>query len=324
MSSWRAGLAAVAVAVSVTVLVQTGGPAAAAAVPRAVPDAEPLGVAECANDVNDRGLVVLDASMYRAGEVLPLPGGLTYGKRVNDAGQVLGNVGATAALWDGRRTVLVAPLPGDDYVYLSGLNERGDVVGTSGQFGGVSRAFLRAKGGAVTVLSAPGVSAGASSLNDLRQVVGYVDDAGTQQAVLWDTDGSVRALPSLAGAGGHTLAVDVNNRGDVVGYSYEGPATGLSHAVRWPRGGGPALSLDPDGGAFGVAVDVNEVGRVVGSVVPSGGAQQAFVRDGTGRTRLLAPAAPATSSIVTAVNDLGWVVGCALHDDVSDAFLWRP
>lgn len=281
---------------------------------------EPLGVAECAHDINERGTIVLDTALLRKGRTEPLPGGLESGALVNNLGHVVGTIGGVTALWDGTQTVTISPLaPEHQYAFVSAINERGDVAGTSGVFSGPSTAFVRTRDGAVRVLSEPGVTAGANGLNDRGQVVGFVEEDGVQVPVRWERDGRMTRLAPLAeGAGG--LAVDVNDNGVVVGYAYTGP--GSVHAVRWSRHG--VENLDTEGASVGNAVDVNRYGRVVGSLAPAGATQQGFVRDGAHATRVLPLSRPGAIEVLNAVNDYGWAVGCSYGDEDVTAFVWRP
>ncbi|MGW6129547.1 hypothetical protein ACWFNE_05935 [Cellulomonas sp. NPDC055163] len=281
-----------------------------------------LGVAECATDINERGTIVLRTSLHRNGRTEPLPGGLTSASLINNRGHVVGAVDGQTAVWNGTETVLLTPVdPEDTYVFVTAINERGDVVGTSSQLGGTSRAFLRTRDGVVTVLSAPGVTAGANGLNDRGQVVGYVFEDGVQVAVRWNRDGSMTRLAPLA-AGAGALADDINDNGQVVGYSYDASGSGRMHAARWTRPD-RAESLDPVGTAIAGAVDVNKYGRIVGSLALDGSTQQGFVRDGSGPTRVVPLSQQGRVEVLTAVNDYGQAVGCSYGDFDESAVVWR-
>ncbi|MBB2922419.1 hypothetical protein [Cellulomonas cellasea] len=282
-----------------------------------------LGVAECAYDINERGVIVLRTQLYRNGRSEPLPGGLTTGSLVNNRGHVVGAVDGQTALWNGTETVLITPVaPEDTWAFVTAINERGDVVGTSSGLDGTSRAFLRTREGVVTVLSAPGVKAGANGLNDRGQVVGYVFEDGVQVAVRWNKDGSTTRLAPLA-AGAGALADDINDNGQVVGYSYDASGNGRMHAVRWTRAD-RVESLDPVGTTIAGAVDVNRYGRVVGSLALDGSSQQPFVRDSAGPTRVVPLSQPGNVEVLTAVNDYGTAVGCSYGDlDEESALVWR-
>jgi len=273
-----------------------------------------LGIDECAQDINGLGVVVTDTQVYRQGRSRPLPGGLDTAARINDHGQIAGTDEGVAALWDGRGVVRLGVAdPADTYSYATGLNDRGTVVGTSGSFGGRSRAFVWSQG-VLRVLPDLGGDAGASGINDAGQVVGYAwDDTGTQRAALWGPDGTLVQLGSLGDGGGHSLATAVNNRGDAVGYSYA-PGSGPMRAVRWSPGQG-SEPVDGDDTVFGLASDVNGSGRVVGNAVPASGSQQGFVRDRRGDVRFVTPLVAGDTTVLSAVNEKGTAVGCEFPAD---------
>lgn len=282
-----------------------------------------LGVTECAHDINERGTVVLDTALLRNGRTEALPGGLQTGALLNNKGHVVGTVDGATALWDGTQTVVIGPVaPEDQYAFVSAINERGDVAGTSGEYGGQSKAFVRTRDGAVRVLSEPGVTAGANGLNDRGQVVGYVMEDGVQVPVRWNKDGSMTRLAPLV-PGASALAVDINDSGVMVGYSYEAAGSGVMHAVRWWRASS-VENLDPAGTSVAGAVDINRYGRIVGSLALAGGTQQGFVRDSTGPTRVVPLSQPGTIEVFSAVNDYGSAVGCSYRDADVTSFVWRP
>jgi len=277
-----------------------------------------LGVDECAQDINGLEVVVTDTHVYRQGRLLPLPGGLDSAVRINDRGDIAGTDDGVAALWRERQLVRIGVAdPSDTYSYVTGLNERGDVVGTSGTFGGQSRAFVWT-GGAMRVLPGLGGDTGASDINDRGQVSGYAwDGSGAQRAVVWAPDGTLTELGTL---GGHSLATALNNRGDVVGYSYTAAAGGSMRAVRWPQGAAP-VPVEAPGSVLGIASDINERGRVVGNLAIATGPQQGFVHDATGPVRPVAPLVPGETTVLTAVNDYGTAVGCEFSGEASTAVL---
>ncbi|GIG20995.1 hypothetical protein Cch01nite_17190 [Cellulomonas chitinilytica] len=280
------------------------------------PGLQDLGIAECAQDVNGLAVIVTDTHVHRQGRTYPLPGGLDTAARLNDHGAIAGTDDGVAALWDGRRLVRIGVAdPADTYSYATGLNERGDVVGTSGSFGGPTRAFVW-RDDATHVLPGLGGDAGASDVNENGQVSGYAwDGTGTQHAVVWGADGILTALGTL---GGHSLATAINNRGDVVGYAYSAPRGGSMRAVRWSTGG-PPEPVDADGVVLAVAADINDRGRVVGNLSRPGGAQQGFLRDVGGSVRPVTPLVAGETTVLTAVNEHGTAVGCEFSAESSNA-----
>ncbi len=277
-----------------------------------------LGVDECAWDVNDHGVVVTTTHVVRGGRLSPLPGGLTGARLINDRGQVAGDVDGRAAFWDGSRLWLLEPLsPDHAFVVITGLSDRGELVGSSGAFGGEPVAF-RWRRGVMTPLAGLGGRTDANDVNDRGQVVGAAWVDGTQHAVRWEADGRLVRLPGLGDGTGSSLATAVDGDGRAAGYSYAAP--GDMRPVRWSRSGAVS-DMSPAGGGFGTVTDLNDRGRVIGSISPTGQGQQAFVQDRGGAMRLVAAADGTT--VLTAVNSSGLVAGCVVTDDAERAVLWR-
>lgn len=281
-----------------------------------------LGVEECAQDINDLGVVVTDTHLVVRGRVKPLPGGLETATEINDLGQIAGTVGGVAALWNGRKLVTIGvAAPGDTYSYVTGLNELGQVVGTSGSFGGPTHAFRWSRG-VMTALPGLGGDTGASEINNLGQVAGYAwEGTGTQRPVRWERNGTLVRLGALGDGTGHSQATAINDRGETVGYHYASAGGGDLRTVRWTRAGA-VVDVTPAGGIFGIPTDINLSGRIIGSIIPAGQTQQGFVLDRSRGVRYLPPGADATG-VLASVNELGWVVGCVLTDTTTRAVLWR-
>ncbi|AEE45944.1 HAF family extracellular repeat-containing protein [Cellulomonas fimi] len=306
--------------VSVVLVAALGGLAAPASA--AEPAPVPLGVDECAVDVNDQGVVVTDTHLVDRGRVLPLPGGLTSAAAVNDRGQVAGLVDGRAAFWDGRRLHLIGVAdPADTFETVSAVSNRGEVVGTSGTFGGERHAW-RWRQGVLTPLAGLDGSTGANDVNDHGQVVGDAWSGDTQHAVLWQPDGTLVPLATLGDGTGSSLASAIDVHGRAAGYSYTSASTGDMRAVRWAT---PTSVRDvsPAGHAFGIVADLNDRGVAVGSILPPGAPQHGFVQDSAGRVRLVAPPDGAAALVLSAVNEVGLAAGCVIDDDGVHAITWR-
>jgi probable HAF family extracellular repeat protein len=119
--------------------------------------------------------------------------------------------------------------------------------------------------------------------------------------------------------GGHfSQARAINDRGEVVGISSTGQST---HAFLWRDG--RMSDLGTLGGRHSAAFDINNRGEVVGYSETAGGQWHAFLwRDG--RMRDLGTLGGAGgSSIATAINDRGDIVGDNDGPSGLQAFLWR-
>ncbi len=155
-----------------------------------------------------------------------------------------------------------------------------------------------------------------------------------QPASAWTSHAglSVADLGTLRG-GEHSYAYDINERGQVVGYSET--ASGEAHAVLWEKGRKTDLGTLP-GGDYSYAFGINERGQVVGyseidSLGPHhGGPYHAFLWE-EGRMRDLGTLAGEAdagglgiNSLAHDINDRGRVVGwSATASGESHAFVWE-
>jgi uncharacterized membrane protein len=193
-----------------------------------------------------RGFFSAWGTMYE----LPTLGG-THGfaAAVNNRGQVVGwaetpvhdptCVGIQvlqfkAVMWEPLRgkTHELSPFPGDSASAATAINARGQAVGISG---------------------------------DCDQAVGRFS---ARRAVIWQ-HGSVQEIPNLGGTTWHT-PMDINERGDVVGFSNpegEGDPEGafIAHAFYWRHGSDRVKDLGVlDGDGFSQAMGINNRGDIVG------------------------------------------------------------
>ena len=160
-------------------------------------------------------------------------------------------------------------LPGSAMTSPAAINNSGIIAGTS--FGSPERAII-VRDGEINEASA---SLGARfqsfgrGINDAGQIVGsgYPDGSDAfygPTAVFWDGTG-IRKLGNLPG-GRDSAATDINDKGEVVGYSDAPPTYGLyreTHAVMW----GTTGIVDLGGlfkGADSQANAINNFGQVVG------------------------------------------------------------
>ena len=191
---------------------------------------------------------------------LPTLGGNNgYAASVNSRGQVVGWAETPvhdptcdapqvlqfrAVLWEPKRGLVqeLPPLPGDSASAATAINQRGQVVGISGE---------------------------------CDQAVGRFT---AQHAVLWDK-GTVTELPNLGGESWHTPTA-INERGDVVGFSNPpGDVDGsfIAHAFLWTRKGGIRDLGTLAGDEISQAQAINARGQVVG--VSCGATCRAFLWD---------------------------------------------
>jgi probable HAF family extracellular repeat protein len=200
-----------------------------------------------------------------------------------------------AALWGpGKDDVrALPPLPGDTVGFALGINERGQVVGSSGSC-------------ANTVVTAVGLLVG-------------------QHAVLWD-NGSVTGLGSLGGTMGKAGAI--NDRGEVAGFSSL-PDDSSVHSFLWTKEAGMrdlgALGMDYLGDPAGI----NNSTQVVGGSCDTNGNCRAFFWENNvlaDLNDLIAPDSPFYLIYALGINDAGEIVGFGMEKSTGDlhGYLARP
>lgn len=245
--------------------------------------------------------------VWRDGTMTALPtlgGNNGYAAGANRQGQVVGwaetafrdstcvgrqKLGFKAVLWDDRGAHTLPPLEGDSTSAATAINERGQVVGISG---------------------------------DCYKAVGA---SSARHAVLWE-NGVPSEIPSLGGVAWNTPAA-INERGQVVGFSDlpgDAPDRPNFHAFFWSKTSG-TQDLDTLPGDFiSLAYAINEQGVVVGQSIGSG--SRAFVYKGGVMADLnaLVPAGSPLLLYANDVNERGEIVGQAFDGRDFVTFLAVP
>lgn len=122
----------------------------------------------------------------------------------------------------------------------------------------------------------------------------------------------------LPGGGGE--AMDINNPGDIVGYSHVDPrVTSPIHAFLWTRSDG-TLDLGTLGGTTSSAYGINDARQVVGMADTAGGQSHAFMWTAASGMVDLGTLG-GTFSRATAINNHGVVIGSWAPSDASN---YRP
>jgi probable HAF family extracellular repeat protein len=187
-------------------------------------------------------------------------------RAVNDLGQACGvfvdPAGRQQAyLWDPSIGLIdLGDLPGDDRAEANAINALGHVAGE-----GRSEAFFWTP---EVGMQGIGFLSGTSwtrgyGINDLDQVVGINQYGGAEwEAFLWDPVVGMIGLGELPGGQYASEARDINNLGQVTGFSIAGNGW---HAFIWDAEGGMRwLPELPGGGYPWMGTDINDNGQIVG------------------------------------------------------------
>jgi probable HAF family extracellular repeat protein len=208
---------------------------------------------------------------------------------------------------------LVPPPAGVDSTFSTGLFDGGTLLGYAAAeaFDPLASPFVYRRG-SLSPLAQP-----TDSLNfPLGGAhAGFVTGSSSNQPYLWRR-GQAFPLPPAGGLPSG-FAYDANRSGTVVGAVFN-DLTGSQFPAHWPKPQNPGLTLpgfpglSPEGAAFAI----NEAGQIAG--VTGGGAVVFFGArwDPQALTPLkIGPLNGAQNSEVTAINDLGDVVGRSSFDD---------
>ncbi len=202
-------------------------------------------------------------------QALPLPAKTFTGEArgINDAGVIAGFVQGndfySAVRWNPNDRVQdlgnLAGLPSD---IANDLNQAGTVVGFAfGSAVSFARAFVWTRATGMLALPDLGGNANiAQAINATGTVVGWAADSfGTVHAAKWDPTGSITDLNP---PGGTSIALDINDAGDIAGWTIPFGATS-EHAHLW-RHDGVEVDLGTLGGALSNGLGINNSLRVVG------------------------------------------------------------
>ncbi|AFZ19783.1 HAF repeat-containing PEP-CTERM protein [Allocoleopsis franciscana] len=180
---------------------------------------------------------------------------------INDKGQIVGS----QYLWESGTLTELGFLPGANATYAKGINNVGQVVGSSGLLGSSSSAFIW-QDGIMSSLGTPPASictgcyyATANDINDQGQIVGDL--------VSWSYQGFVWANGTLIDTLAPSYLINdadaINNAGQVIVTG----AARWSVAFVWNNGTLTALDTPQDTTTitYVKAKDINNAGQVVGS-----------------------------------------------------------
>jgi hypothetical protein len=206
---------------------------------------------------------------------------------------------------------------------LSGINNRGDLVGLFEDRSRVIRNFLRSPRDRYTIIDPPGSfpDEEAVDINNRGEIVGFVDDNGENSA---GTRGFLRTPQDryvtieVPGAVS-TAALKVNDHTQVTGF-YVDQANAI-HGFVWDHR--QVTTIDHPRAEATFPFGINNRGDTVGVYYLADGSFHGFLRDRRGRfTTIDAPGAE-LGTMVASINDRGEMAGAVSHDDLSTDGFFR-
>jgi probable HAF family extracellular repeat protein len=239
------------------------------------------GTWSAADDINDAGEVVGQATINGTNRAFLYSGGtmthlnMYFAHAINASGQVVGLGYEGACLYDSGTVTNLGTLPGYlDASEAFGINDSGQIVGTSTSWDPFGEQAFLYGGGTMTELGPLlqyewSTCNWARDINNSGQVVGH---SGFRAFIY--SDGVTLDLGTLPGVS-DSLAYAINNDGLVVG-----GANGDGAAFLYRDGKMTNLNslIDPTSGwVLNLAMDINDLGQIVGTGVNPDGHDRAFL-----------------------------------------------
>ena len=263
----------------------------------------------------------------------------------NDRGQIVGTQNIEpdseilrAVIWKrGKGLQILEPAPGDENSVAVGINNRGEVVGTSGAYPSESGTGVRSviwdRRSRVTVIpDFPDSTASAPfAINNAGQVIGASDTPTGGRGYIWDRKSGLRTIGGLMGDDSSSPSA-INDHGEVVGTdSFYGNG---QHAIFWSQATGVVDLGDLPGSIENShASDINNHRQIVGYATGLSGSE-AVIWDSEGQihnlNELLVRDEPDDQyrhmHYGRTVTDAGWItaVGVDTRDYQTRTFLLTP
>jgi probable HAF family extracellular repeat protein len=213
-------------------------------------------------------------------------------------------------------SVTILPSLGGSHIDAHSLNDAGQVVGVGHMGGEEERLFLWDRRSGMQDLGP--VDGDPLCIDNAGRICGTMPDPNGPRAFVWHAGKGRTILDTLGGA--HSVALAMNNCGQVVGLSYD--ANGIPRAFVWDEEGKVIRELKaPDGGRY-VPHSINDAGQVLAeSIRVPAEVWQWFLIDPNGATLV---DGIASSPDLRNVNNRGCVAGVDNSAGLSPRLvLWR-
>jgi probable HAF family extracellular repeat protein len=260
-----------------------------------------VGTSEIASGANRAFLWSDTGGMINLG-TLYSSDGISDALGVNDSGWVVGDSGSSAFLWTSASGMTDIGNLGGVGTIAFGINNSGQVVGTSNRGDGTAHAFLWSMSTGMQDLGTLGGSQStAYGINDSGEVVGmsYLSNNVVQHAFIWTATGGMQDLGTLGSA--PIVATAINSSGQVVGSSGT-TVRNKQAAFLWADGFGMhQLGLASDGSVGGA---INDSSQVVGSSLGHSAAYRGFLWTRAGGYQSLTSLCVQKSPYVSAANGI--------------------
>ena len=289
-----------------------------------------------ANDINNRGEVLITANigssghlfLYSGGNVTLLPKPLGYDtiseSSINDIGQicvVAGPVGSQSAFLYSNNNFYSMSIAAANFIGGIDLNNNGQAVWFTD---GINNSYIyEFSSRTTTALN----TMQAYSINDSGQIAGYAPytTGPDGQTVILDAYGQLTPIGTLGG--NYSQPTQIHNSGHVVGSSNV-TNNGSNHAFLWAPSEGMKDLNDDSMAAYSHASGVNTRQEVVGNYqAPSSSTYRAFIYSNSTMKNLndmIAPGSGWVLNTAQAINDCGQITGYGTKDGETRAFLLNP